>query len=171
MFFLLILSDLISSTMASYYRRYYLHESTEPMVVNRFIEELGFYAYFIGPSYSKDDVLRSVTRIWSRYFGPAVLPADFVEGFYPSLRAIGAGTSLTFALSRGPDHLSYDWGPALFELVATVMFQHWHRWRDGCPIPFEYPELVNACLPPAGAFYSPRFRELLFILSIFLFLI
>lgn len=148
-----------SCTLACRYLQYYLPESTEPMVARRFIEELGFYAYFIGPSYSKDDALRSVTRIWSRYFGPAVIPAHFIEAFYYSLRAVAVGISLSFVYVRGPKQISYNWGSALFELVAIAMFRRWYRRRAGCPIPFEYPELVKASLPPKDLYYWPRLRE------------
>lgn len=150
----------------SHYLQYYLHESTEPMVVDRFMDELGWYAYFIGPPYSRQDTLFSLQRIWGRYFGPAKIPVKFIDAYYPSLKLIGVGASRAFPLTRESGQAVYSWGPAIYELVAIAMFRRWYYYRDGCPIPFEYPDLVDAYLPPNGSLYFPRFRKPFFIFSL-----
>lgn len=148
------------SDKMSHYTRYYLHESTEPMVVDRFIDELGWYAYFIGSLYNRQDTFLSLQRIWSRYFGPAIVPANFVDAYHPSLKLVGLGASRAFPLTRESGQVAYSWGPAIHELVATAMFRRWYYYRDGCSIPFEYPGLVDAYLTPNGPPYMPRFRKL-----------
>jgi len=136
---------------------YFLAPNTELNVVRRFLDELRFYALFIGAPYNECDVARSAERIWSRYFGSATIPEYFLNSHYKSLRGIAWGQSDSRSWIRDSRQVCYPWDPALRELVAIAMFRRWYRHRRSCPIPFEYPELVDAVLPPPNIRYLPRF--------------
>lgn len=149
----------------------YTKAGDDAWVVIRFVDELKVTAVLIGPSYSKNDLAKSASRIWRRYFGVSIVPISFFERLLPLMKAAASSRSIVIdgqlfkSFHAQPCYLFGD--DALYELVAINMFQ---RWFGDCPpfsIAFEYMELAGTGPPDLFAVYQPAFPVEVIILFFF----
>lgn len=132
---------------------------SDRLALQRFEFELRVIALLVGPLYCLLDAVRSIARVWPRYFGRAPLPRGYGTKIFPKLLEVAKQRRLfrdySHEYARDCHYSMADL--ALYELVAMIMYKEWFHLRRMCPVPFEYPDLVRTRLPPGGAQYRARY--------------
>ena len=140
------------------FARQYQSDADE-LALGRFEYELKVIALLVGPRYRLLDAVRSIYRLWLRYFNKSPIPRGYGSRIYPSLREVArSGQIYNDQPEKYVRDVKYDMSDqALYELVAMIMYEEWYRLMPVCPVPFEYPEIARDRPPPGDYHYTARF--------------
>ena len=100
---------------------------SDQLALQRFEFELRVIALLVGPLYCLLDAVRSIARIWPRYFGRAPLPRGYGTKMFPKLLEAAKQRRLfpTYSHEYARDFHCSMADLALYGLVAMIMYKEW----------------------------------------------